>query len=137
MATLIESVRENIDSVLKIRDDLGAIKAEVFFKTRSWDGGRLGLGVATETITQILPSPSITRFEHRYSMKEIGRSKDGDLLLKAISINKYPNEADVLCRTNSKNIEKFYFIDGELYSPVSVEKKYFYWNVVVRKSQRR
>lgn len=133
MTDFIEDLKDVVDDVLQVRDDIGAIKDSVYIVTRAWDGDEIGDGNAVESKTIVYPSPWIVDYSHSLRITEGGNIKQGDILLKQISQDRYPNEIDVDCKTSSKLIEKFYEIGGILYNVISVRKRYATWDVQVRR----
>lgn len=130
---LIDSLLPNLDDTLGVRDSIGAVLHTVSILTRVWTGRQVGDGQASDTVAQILPSPGIKEFGHDLRLMEGGTIRQGDILVKGISKNKYPNEEMIDCSTTSPLIEKFYLIDDRIYTVISVKEGYLTWDVQVRK----
>ncbi len=129
----IEDIIDAAHDAFEARDDIGAIKAEVWFVTRTWSGSRIGDGTATETTVQMLPTPNIVDLSHSSRLLEGGVIKQGDILLKSISKLSYPNESDVDCIKSARTDEKFIEIGGYLYQVIHVKSNYHCWDVQVRR----
>jgi hypothetical protein len=133
--SLVDDIKKQIDPILEIRDLLGAQKAIVYIVERTWRE-KIGVGTFADIKTQIYPTPNIVDLSHKFKMKEAGNLKDGDLLLKMVSKNKFPEETFVSCKNNSDKKEMFYLIDNYSYEVISVTSEYVYWNVLIRKTNR-
>ena len=140
--TLVSDLTENIDCILGIRDVLGAEIHKVFIlkRTKSTIDPELGGFDNDATITDeversILPSPRIVDYSHSVRLKEGGAIKQGDLILKMISKNKF-DKADIDCSLLSgegENIERYYYINDELYNVIAITESHCWWNVQIRK----
>lgn len=129
---LLDSLLPNIDTVLGVRDSIGAQLHNVYMITRRWSGGRPGEGEASDTIEQLTPSPQIYEYGHDIRIVEGGAVKQGDIVLKNISKNKYTSK-DLDGRTDDKATERFYRIKERLYQVINVKERYLTWEVQVRK----
>ena len=136
MSSIVSGILEDIDDILKLRDELGAVKKPVYLFTWIWPQEK-GQGSPAQTIVQMLPSPYVINFSHSSKVQEGGSWKQGDLLLKHISKKSYPLEADVDCTVGDEVTEKWYLIDGYRYEVISVVEDYVYWNVQVRKTLKK
>lgn len=132
MSGVIDDILPDVDDILGVRDDIGAALKPVSIVTRNWSGVELGAGDASEFKTPVLPSPRVVEFAHDLRIKEGGAVKQGDILLKMISKNKYPNQSDVDFSGLPPNVEKFYDVGGKLYRPFNVVEKFLTWNVLLR-----
>lgn len=136
---LIDScLLDGIDCALEARDDIGAIKAKVYITTRQWDGDCVGDGDFTDCDEQVYPTPHIVEFSHDINLKEGGTIKNGDIMLKGISLKRYTEEDLDLSVVNRDGdddayFEKFYKICGKLYEVVSITRKFATWNVMIRR----
>lgn len=133
---LLDSLKDCIDSVLGVRDCVGAVLHPVSILTRVWDGERPGDGTATEETEEIKPSPEIVDYGHDIRLMEGGAVKQGDIIIRGISKNKYPDESMVDCRLlegEGINTERFYFINDRFYTVIHVKDKYLTWDVHLRK----
>lgn len=132
MSGIVDDLRDCTNDILGIRDDIGAELKKVYIVERIWSGKELGDGTSRESKTQILPSPRIVEFNHNLRITEGGAVKQGDILLKMISQQTLPKKQDVEFTDVSKNVEKFYEIDGRLYRPVTATERHLTWSVLVR-----
>lgn len=122
-----------LDDILGIRDDIGAAKQEVYIVERRWSGDEIGDGTYTEPPKErLLPSPRVVEFKHQLRLTDGGAVKQGDILLKMISKQSYPDKAALEFADLARNIEKFYEIGGRLYRPVEVTEKHVTWSVLCR-----
>ena len=134
MSSIVDDIKNGLDDILGLRDEIGAIKYPIYILTRTWTGEELGEGVPSDSISQILPSPYLVDYSHSLRIVEGGNIQKGDLLLKMVSKESYPNESDVNCSSDNQNIEKFYFINDNLYNVKSITSDYVYWNVLLTKT---
>ena len=130
---LIDSLKKNINPILGVRDLLGAEKHKQYIMTRTWSGSKPGDGTAVDTKVLIDPSPAIVDLSHDKRVLEGGNFKRGDLLLKMVSKQTFPNESQVDGSNPAKNIEVFYLINNRVYTVISVVEDYIWWNVQIRK----
>ena len=130
---LIDDLTAIADDIYGVRDDDGAAIQNVYLVTRTWTGTEPGDGTSTDVVAQMLPTPAIINLEHNFHIERAGRYKKGDLLLKGISKGTYSTQASVDLSSNDKAIEKFYRINGELYTMVSIKESYISWDVQIRK----
>lgn len=129
---VISDLIPNINSILGIRDDMGVALKVVNIVTRSWSGGKLGLGSITETSVQMLPSPRVVEFKTSLAIKEGGAVQAGDIMLKMVSKASY-SQTDLDFTLLSGSVEKFYDIGGVRYRPVGVTEKHVCWTVLLRR----
>ncbi len=129
IADIIDAAHDAFEA----RDDIGAIKAEVYLMTRTWSGDRIGDGTASEVKVRFLPTPNIVDLSHDMRLSESGVIKQGDIILKSISKLSYPNENDIDCIVTDKITEKFFEVGGYLYKVVHVKSNYHAWNVHIRR----
>ncbi len=130
---LIDSLIPNLDSVLGVRDSVGAVLHTVGILTRTWSGPKPGEGEPKDTIEKVSPTPGIVDYSHDLRLREGGMLRQGDIILRGLSKHKYPKEELIDCTTPKKSIEKFYLIDDRLYTVINVKEGYVTWNVQVRK----
>ena len=136
MSGIVEDLIPEIDGILGLRDELGAIKNKVQIVVWKWPQEK-GQGSPAETIFDVRPTPYVVNYAHNTKIQEGGYWKQGDLLLKHISKGSYPLESDVDCTVSDDLTEKWYLIDGYKYEVVSVVDGYVYWNVQVRKTIKK
>jgi hypothetical protein len=133
MALVQDFIAGDLDDILRIREDLGAVLANAAFVTRTWTGGEVGEGTATEVRVVMDPQPGVVDLAHNAKVAAGGAIKQGDLFLTMISKNQYPLETDVNGYSSNPLVERFYEVNGTLYRVISVVEKHAYWNVQVRK----
>jgi hypothetical protein len=136
---MIDDLRDGLNDILGVRDDIGAALKEVYLVTRTWSGLSIGAGTATETSVRMLPSPRVVEFTDDLRIREGGVVKQGDLLLKQVSQQTYPTIDLVDGTSEAKNVEKLYDVGGKLFRVVSVTTKHLTWRVLLRplSSQKR
>jgi hypothetical protein len=135
---IIDSLLPSSESILGIRNLIGAEKARVYFLTRKWGGGEIGLGIPVDKTVEVLPTPHIFSFSQDVRLNEAAGVQQGDIILKNISKNKYQTEDEIETRTNEADIQKFYVIETrgkerKLYQVVEIEEKYLTWNIHIRR----
>lgn len=130
---LIEGLKLNLDSVLGVRDTIGATLHKVYLITRTWSGKQPGEGQAIDQSVQIKPTPGIKEYAHDLRLVEGGAVKQGDIILRGISKHIYPNETFLDGRTGNKSVEKFYLINDRLYTVINIKENYVTWDVQLRK----
>jgi hypothetical protein len=136
---LIDDLKGSIDSVLGVRDSIGAVLKPVYFVTRTWysDEARTvpseGIGgFAKDVEVQMLPSPGIRDYTHDLRALEGGMVKQGDIILENVSGNSY-TEAQLDGTSASAHVEKLYRVGEVIYQVISVKEKYVTWNVQLRR----
>lgn len=137
MSDIVNDILGCTDEILGLRDELGATKHKVYILTRTWTGSEPGDGAAQDSITQVLPTPYLVDYSHSLRLREGGKIREGDILLKHLSKETYTEESMIDCSVESRNVEKYYYINGRLYTVISITSHYVYWNVLVRKASRQ
>lgn len=130
---IVDDILSITDSILGLRDELGAIKHPIYILTRTW-ATQKGLGTPVDVIAQILPTPYLVDLSHSLNVREGGMVKQGDLLVKMISRQSYMTENLIDCTVSNQLVEKWYYIDSRLYEVISVTRDYVNWNVQIRKT---
>jgi hypothetical protein len=133
---IVDDILSVTNEILGLRDDLGAIKHPIYILTRIWSGQERGSGAPTDSVQQILPTPYLVDLSHRINLREGGSLKQGDILLKMLSKQKY-SEAQINCSVSDAKTEKWYYFNGLLYEVVSITEEYVYFNVQVRKATKQ
>jgi len=131
----ISSLRRCIDSVLVVRERIGADHQPVVLITRTWDGRERGDGDYTDVETPITPTPRVKSLAHNVRLTEGGAIKQTDLFIESISMNGFPLESDVDCSTADQKVEKFYKIGDYHYRVISVVQRHVVWDVQVRRME--
>lgn len=130
---VVNGLRDGLDGILGLRDSLGVALMPVYQVTRTWAGSEIGDGAATEVKVQVLPSPRIVLMSDDSRIVPGGAVQLDDIKLKMISKVSYPNKSGIDGTSDNQKIEKFFEVDGMLYSIVNVEEKHLTWNVQIRK----
>jgi hypothetical protein len=128
----IKSLKGCLDSILCVRDSIGAGLAPVFHVTRTWSGKQVGDGKAKDVETQVLPTPRIKDYSHDLRLLQAGTVKQNDLMLKGISKNQYPEEDMINGKSYDKRIERLYRVGEDLYEVISIVEKHVTWDVQLR-----
>lgn len=128
---VVSDLIPNINLILGVRDDLGVQKALVNIVTRTWSGGRLGLGTATESTAQMKPTPKVVQLSNDIKKREAGVIEQGDIQLRMISKETYPNASMLTFSDVAGGVEKFFEVGGVLYRPQRIEEKHIVWNVTL------
>lgn len=134
--SIVDDVLSITDDILSIRDQIGAVKEPVYLLTRTWTEKK-GVGQYSDMTETIYPTPYVVDYSHKLSVKEGGAIRQGDIILKHISKQRYSKESMIDCSVDSENKEKFYLIKNRLYEVISVTQDYVYWNVQIRKTIKR
>lgn len=129
---VLDSLRVDLDSVLGIRDAVGAVFKPVSLLTRTWSGRRLGEGKATDVVVPMRPSPRVTEYGNDVRIVEGGVVKQGDNLVRGISKLSYPLETDVDCSSKDPLVQKFYLLGDKVYTVINVKEGYLVWDVLLR-----
>lgn len=129
---LLDNLQLDVDSVLAIRGQIGAVLKKVQFLTRTWSGTRVGDGSATDVVLDMFPAPAVKEFGNDLRIVEGGMVKQGDNLLSSVSKQSYPNESDIDCTTSGPLVEKFYIVGGKIHTVINVKEKYLTWDILVR-----
>lgn len=133
MANFRESFTSCSDPILSIREKMGAQLADVFLITRTWNGERVGDGQFTDAEIRIAPTPEIVDFSHDVRVTEAGAVKAGDLILKGVSRNKFPDELTLRTDTDDKRVEKLYTVGKHFYTVVNIRERLITWDIHIRK----
>lgn len=134
---IVDDILSVTNDILGIRDDLGAIKHTVYILTRVWSGLERGSGTPSDSITQVLPTPYVVDLFADIRLKEAGRVREGDILIKTISKQSYPTEDTINLSVNNNKTEKFYYINGKIYEVVHIKQDYVYWDIHARQTIRQ
>lgn len=130
---LMDGLKDSLDCILGIREDIGAVLQRVYIIKRKWDGETLGDGKATDTETEIKPSPYIVDLSHRVNLPAGGVIQQGDLIIRQISKVQYPTENDVYPKDRNPTVEYLYKVGSKLYNIVHVKENHLTWDIHVRK----
>lgn len=129
---LVDSLKSNINSLLSLRDDIGAGLKDVYLVRRQWTGLEAGLGTCVETKVKMEPSPRVVEFKHDKKIQSGGAINYGDLLLKMVSKQSYPTQDLIDGTSSAENIENLIDVGGVLYRVISVVEKHVTWNIQLR-----
>ena len=135
---LIDSLLPAVDSILGVRDAIGAVIDPVYFVKRTWSGIEVGEGTPVDTLEQMLPSPQLKNYSQNMRLREGSVVKQGDIILHNVSRNKY-TEAQLDGSSTDTNVERLYMVGDKLYQVISIMKSYVTWDVHLREmsNQRR
>lgn len=140
MPGIIASLLGSVDSILGVRDNMGAATQPIHIVTRTWyaDAGfttnatQVGEGYPKDTQVALLPSPGIKNFSQNIHLREGGAVQQGDIILANVSKNKYPTKDSLMNTTAQPNVELFYLVNDKLYTVINVAEKYITWDVQIR-----
>jgi hypothetical protein len=130
---IIDDLLPITNDILGVRDDIGAVIHPIYLVTRTWSGESVGDGTYLDVEEQMLPSPSVQKLTFNLPALQAGQYEVGDLIIRHISKQNYPDEDVVSCKSSDSNIEKFYKINGKFYQVISVNESYVTWEVTIRK----
>lgn len=135
---IIDSLMPAVDSILGVRDAVGAVIQPVYLVTRLWFSNAARTTPATEIggyardiEAQMLPSPGLKDFSQDIRIKEGGAVKSGDIILQHVSKNSYAL-ADLDGTVSAANEEKLYRVGSKLYQVINVREDYVTWHVQLR-----
>jgi hypothetical protein len=134
--SLLDDVAKDVEEALRTIEDLEILKSKVYILTRTWKE-RKGRGKPTDVITKVDPNPYIADFSHSSRIREGGAVKQGDLFIKYLPKKLLDQESLINLKTDNELIEKFYVIDDELYEIISIVKGFAYWNIQLRKTNKK
>lgn len=135
---IVNALLPRINSILGVRDSIGAIIRPVYFVTRQWYVDQALTiknnqpeGFAKDTTVQLLPTPMLKDFSQDIRLREGGTVKAGDIVLRGVSKASY-KEADIDGTTSDTGVQKFYLVGDKLYQVINVTEKYVTWDVQIR-----
>lgn len=131
--TIVSDLLSSVDEILALRDTLGAALKPVHLVTRTWSGEEIGDGTTEIEKTQVLPSPRVVQFTAESAALQGGNVQQGDIMLKQISKNSFPDESVVRCEAPARNIEKYYEVGGVQYEVKGITEKHLTWSVHLRR----
>lgn len=137
MSGLIDDLRANINDILRVRDDLGAALKPVYIVTRTWTGLEPGDGEFSDEEVQILPSPRIVEYKNEYKIQQGGAVQQGDIALKMVSKQSFPEITQVDGTVPDQNTEVFYKVGGYYYRVIHVREKFFVYEIQLRKVSKQ
>ena len=138
MSGIVDAFLPCVDSILGIRDNIGALIHPVYLVTRTWftDSGlttpaTAPEGYAKDSSVQLLPTPALKDFSQDIRLKDGGSVKQGDIILSGVSKNKYAS-TDLDGSLLGANIQLFFAVGVKLYQIINVTEKYVTFNVQIR-----
>lgn len=136
---IIDALSDCSDAILSIRESIGAGLKKVYFVTRTWAGGKVGQGQASDTKEQMRFTPYLVDLSLNYRALEAGVVKQGDILLKMVSKNQYPDRKVLESTDEREGVQHYYLVDDRLYLCVIVRERYLQWDIHLRplSDQRR
>ena len=129
---LIDSLKDCSNSILGVRDGIGAQLKKICIITRTWTGTEVGEGDAKDKSKDFLPTPHIVDLSLNFRAKESGNVKDGDILLKGASKVSYPDKSEFATQGHGKNVERFFLVGDVLYEMISARERYLTWDIQLR-----
>lgn len=82
--TLRDDLLPALDSIRGIPDTLGLRVTTVTVRTRTWSGGRRGLGTTTDADVLLTPKPRVRRVTFREAAQSVGRLSQDDVIVDYI-----------------------------------------------------
>lgn len=133
MSGLIADLTKVANDILGVRDAVGAAIHKVYIITRTWGSGEVGNGTPVDTVALVKPSPGLKNLDHDFREMAAGAAQVGDIILTGLSKQTYTQRSQIAFDDLTEGVEKFYRLDGKLYSVVSVVESYITWNVHIRR----
>jgi len=131
--SLIKDLLKDSNSILSIREDLGAQKHNVYFLVRTWSENVVGKGIPKDSVERMSPAPGLQEFPHDIEQRSGGKIMMGDIRLKMVSKLNYPREKLEL-RGSSKGEERFYYINKNLYAVAGIQEYHLHYDLTLRKT---
>lgn len=128
---IIESLLPSIDSILSIRDSIGAIKKPVYIVTRTWAGTEPGDGAAKDVEAPMRPSPGVKDVSQDFRLREGGMVRAGDIFLSQVSKHSF-KISDIDGTSPAQNIEKFFRVGDKIYQVINTTESYVTWTILLR-----
>ena len=133
MSGVVDGVLQGVDSILSLRDSMGAGLKKVYFVERVYKNGVEIGGEYIDTKKQMLPSPRVVEFKSDLRIKEGGLVKEGDILLKMVSKKTYPREKMLDGSSCKPHVELLYLVGDIYYRVVNVQEKHVVWSILLRR----
>lgn len=134
MSKMIKNLLPGLNSILKVRDDIGAIREQpIYIITRKWSGVSPGDGLSEDTEEKVYPSPGIRDHSHDVRLMSGGTMKQGDLILRNLSKASYPDRKSIDGSSDAKNEEKFFKVGDFVYTVVNIKENHLTWDIQVRR----
>lgn len=134
--TLRDDLIPVIDDARQLIDDFGLRRFTVVVRKRTWSGGQLGLGTATNVDLTLSPKPKVGDVPENLAFGEPGKYETGDRLVRKISASYTRAQLDG--GTLAAGEELVWMLDDIEYSLVEVaEHRNFEWRALVRRRNRR
>ena len=121
---LVDALKSTVANALKIRDSLGAKKANVYFYTKQ--------GENEEVWRQILPTPQIVDYGLDLRLLAGGEVQQGDIMLRGIPQTNY-ERTDIETASTDETEKRFFVIEGRAYTAVYIRKQLLTWEVLIRR----
>ena len=126
-----------VDCALEALDSMGLNIAEVGLIKRVWPEDKIGRGTPVDTLELFTPTPRIEQIRQSHNNKQAGQERRGDVFVKFLSKNKYPEVSSIDATSTVKNEEIYYYVDGELFEVVEVTENLTHWNVLISRAKKR
>lgn len=135
---LINSLLPNVNTILGVRDSIGAVKQPVYFVKRTWyaDANHTTpssdlSGYAKDVTTQMLPSPLVVDFKQNLKAREGGMVKNGDIRLTGVSLFSF-NESKLDGSSSEANVENLFKVGVKMYQVVDLSQDYVTWKITLK-----
>lgn len=86
---------------------------EVKVVTRTWSGGKPGLGTVTESVVTLTPRPKVSSAEPRYVADHMGKQPQGRRLVENVSLTY--TEDDLADYDLTEDQERYYLLNDKPY----------------------
>lgn len=134
--TLRDDLIPVVDDARQLIDDMGLRRFVVVVRKRTWSGGQLGLGTATNVDLTLAPKPKVGDVPERLVFAEPGKFEAGDRFVRRISATYTRAQLDG--GTLAANEELVWMLDDVEYALVEVaEHRNFEWRALLRRRNRR
>ena len=131
---VLTDILGSVDEILEIRQNIGAELKEVFFVERTWSGAEARDGTFSDVKTKMEPLPRVVEFFDDYRIREGGAIQQGDIMLKMVSKESFPQRSQIDCSSSDESVQKYYEVGGALYRVIMVREKHVTWDIQLRKT---
>ena len=140
--SLVTDLRPVVNAGRQLAADLGLRTRAVVIRTRTWSGGKMGSGTATDSDVTITPPPVVSEPPARLVGDAVGMYEAGDVIVTRIARDTY-DEADLM-PVVSAGVEVLYLVSdpdtgvARQYRLVGAPvNKNFAWGLTLRRMDRK
>jgi len=133
--SLVEDLRPVVDAGRQLAQDLGLRGRSVTVRVRTWSGGRIGSGTASDVDTLLVPAPKVVEPPARLVGDAPGMYESGDLIVTKIARDTYTEST--FTPSKIAGVEVIFLVDTRQYRIVGAPSdKNFEWALLLRRMDR-